>query len=106
MSKDTAEKIISALAIVDPNHEATIVIAAGPTCHDYSRMRTDAPGREGVDGSKFVRLSQLVEELKSKWGYAHVLVIENVVPNNKADVSAFEKSLQHRQSYQIRATSE
>ncbi|CAE7699540.1 unnamed protein product, partial [Symbiodinium sp. KB8] len=91
---DKACKIIERLEAIDPEHQATIIIAGGPPCHDYSRIRSAPPGTKGEEGSKFLRFAQLVKELECNWAWPQaVVVVENVVPQNKADIRAVEQAL-------------
>ncbi|CAE7206135.1 unnamed protein product [Symbiodinium natans] len=86
--------LIERLDAIDPGRKATVIIAGGPPCHDYSRIRSSAPGAQGLEGSKFVRFAELVKELERSWGRPQaVLIVENVLPQNKADIRAFEKAL-------------
>ena len=79
---------------LDPGGKATVVVAAGPPCHDFSRIRSDAPGHEGPEGSKFSRFAQLVVDVEERWQHGRaVLLVENVIPQNRADMRKIEKML-------------
>ena len=94
LDSDCAADILARLEQIDPEHAATIIIAAGPPCHEYSRIRASAPGVNGEEGSKFVRFAKLVKELEASWPWPQaVLIVENVLPQNKADVRALEQAL-------------
>ena len=67
VDKAKAEDIINDLRQIDPNTKALVIIAAGPPCPDYSRVRENAPGSAGVEGSKFVRFVELVKTLEKQW---------------------------------------
>ena len=91
---DNAEDILKAMSAIDPSNKAHIIITGGPPCKDNSRIREGPPGKNGPEGSKFVRFANLVKELEQKWSYSQAtLLVENVVPENKADVRLFEQLL-------------
>ena len=93
IDQDSAAAIIDRLAFIDPDKRALILICAGPPCHDYSRIRSDAPGSHGVEGSKFVRFAEVVRELEREWEYPQaLLVVENVVPTPKGRCQGFRAS--------------
>ena len=91
---DNVDDILKAIEEIDPTHEAHVIITGGPPCHDYSRLRAAAPGKDGPEGSKFVRFANLVRDLEKRRQYPQAtLLVENVVPSNKADVRLFERLL-------------
>ena len=91
---DSVGKVIETLEQLDPRHEARIVIAGGPPCHDSSRIRQNPPGLQGEEGSKAMRFAEFVRELEATWNYPQaILVVENVVPKNKQDVRVLETKL-------------
>ncbi|CAJ1362729.1 unnamed protein product [Effrenium voratum] len=99
MDKDSPSQVIRRLRKLDPKSSATVIISAGPPCPDYSRIR-EAPGAQGVEGSKlvegskFVRFADFVDQLEKNRLYPQaILVVENVVPENKQDVRLFEQKL-------------
>ena len=53
---DKACKIIERLEAIDPEHQATIIIAGGPPCHDYSRIRSAPPGTKGEEVGQRARV--------------------------------------------------
>ncbi|CAE7231016.1 unnamed protein product [Symbiodinium sp. CCMP2592] len=94
VDKETPDSIIAFLEQIDPGAQALVIIAAGPPCPDYSRVRENAPGTSGPEGSKFVRFAELIKSLEKKWRYAQcVLLVENVVPANKEDVRRLGRAL-------------
>ena len=104
VDEETPEKIIDFLEQIDPGSKALVIIAAGPPCPDYSRVRENAPGTAGPEGSKFVRFAELVKSLEKKWRYPQcVLLVENVVPQNKEDVRKLERALSAEAVMQILA---
>ena len=91
---DEPQRLIGRLGEIDPDSKACVIIAGGPPCHDHSRIKTNAPGRHGQEGSKFVRFAKFVKELEASWKYAQaILVVENVVPEHKQDIKLFEQQL-------------
>ena len=91
---DDPASLISALRAIDPSSNATIIVAAGAPCRDYSRIRANAPGVSGDEGRKFLRFADFLKELEASWSYAQaILIVENVVPDSKRDVKFFEEKL-------------
>ncbi|CAE7864907.1 DNMT3A, partial [Symbiodinium necroappetens] len=87
----TLQKLVEEL---DPSGRARIVIAGGPPCHDFSRIRQDAPGHAGHEGSKFTRFAQLIQSVEKSWGRSRaILLVENVIPQNRADMRKVERML-------------
>ncbi|CAE7807536.1 DNMT3A, partial [Symbiodinium necroappetens] len=88
----TLQKLVDEL---DPAGRARIVIAGGPPCHDFSRIRQDAPGHAGQEGSKFTRFAQLIQSAEKSWGRSRaiLLAVENVIPQNRADMRKVERML-------------
>ena len=71
-----------------------ILIAAGPPCPDYSRIRPDAAGREGEQGQLFDVFARLVSSLEQELPDYHIcMLVENVVMNSQADVDHFSRQL-------------
>ena len=92
--KESATSLHDLVQTLDPGGKATVVVAAGPPCHDFSRIRSDAPGHDGPEGSKFSRFAQLVVDLEKRWQHGRaVLLVENVIPQNRADMRKIEKML-------------
>ncbi|CAE7199832.1 kanC [Symbiodinium sp. CCMP2592] len=92
--QETPESLHNLVQELDPTGRATVVIAGGPPCHDFSRIRSDAPGHQGTEGSKFARFAQLVVDLEKRWQRPRaVVMVENVIPQNRADMRKIEKSL-------------
>ncbi|CAE7533633.1 unnamed protein product [Symbiodinium sp. CCMP2592] len=92
--QETPESLHNLVQELDPAGRATVVIAGGPPCHDFSRIRSDAPGHQGTEGSKFARFAQLVVDLEKRWQRPRaVVMVENVIPQNRADMRKIEKSL-------------
>ena len=92
--KASATSLHDLVQTLDPGGKATVVVAAGPPCHDFSRIRSDAPGHDGPEGSKFSRFAQLVVDLEKRWQHGRaVLLVENVIPQNRADMRKIEKML-------------
>ena len=87
----TIQKLVDEL---DPSGRARIVIASGPPCHDFSNIRQDAPGHEGQGGSKFTRFAQLIQSAEKLWSRSRaILLVENVIPQNRADMRKVERIL-------------
>ncbi|CAE7232002.1 DNMT3A [Symbiodinium sp. CCMP2456] len=92
--QETAESLSKLVQQLDPSRSAQVVIAAGPPCHDFSRIRQDAPGHEGTEGSKFTRFAKLIVDLEKLWNRSRAtLLVENVIPQNRADMRKIEKLL-------------
>ena len=94
IDSDEPSAVVERLRQLDPACKATVIIAAGPPCPDHSRIRSDAPGSQGSEGSKFLRFADFVKKLEAAWDYAQpIMIVENVVPENKQDVKLFEQKL-------------
>ncbi|CAE7617397.1 Dnmt3a, partial [Symbiodinium sp. CCMP2456] len=92
--EETADSLSKLVQQLDPSRSAQVIIAAGPPCHDFSRVRQDAPGHEGTEGSKFTRFAQLIVNLEKSWNRSRAtLLVENVIPQNRADMRKIEKLL-------------
>eukprot|EP00439_Symbiodinium_sp_Y106_P011130 s7285_g1.t1 len=93
-AKESATSLHDLVQTLDPGGKTIVVVAAGPPCHDFSRIRSDAPGHDGAEGSKFSRFAQLVVDLEKRWQHGRaVLLVENVIPQNRADMRKIEKML-------------
>ena len=93
IDSDEPSAVVERLRQLDPACKATVIIAAGPPCPDHSRIRSDAPGSQGSEGSKFLRFADF-KKLEAAWDYAQpIMIVENVVPENKQDVKLFEQKL-------------
>ena len=42
--KESAMSLRDLVQVLDPGGKSIVVVAAGPPCHDFSRIRSDAPG--------------------------------------------------------------
>ena len=94
IDSDEPSAVVERLRQLDPACKATVIIAAGPPWPDHSRIRSDAPGSQGNEGSKFLRFADFVKKLEAAWDYAQpMMVVENVVPENKQGVKLFEQKL-------------
>ena len=91
---ETADSVHDLVKQLDPSGQAVVVVAAGPPCHDFSRIRADAPGHLGPEGSKFARFAQLVVDLEKVWSHGRaVLIVENMVPQDRAAMRKIAKIL-------------
>ena len=91
---DDVQALISDLDQDDPDRSCAVLVTGGPPCHDHSRIRNEAPGSAGPEGSKFLGFCEFLRSLEAAWGRAQAaLVVENVVPQNKQDVRMFEQKL-------------
>lgn len=78
----------------DPNSEKIIVFASAPPCPDFSRVCPDAPGKEGQEGRKFVEFCKFSENVKHQLPQpVKKMLCENVVLQDKGEISYFEKAL-------------
>ena len=76
---------------IDPNQECTILLTAAPPCPDFSRIRPDAPGRDGPEGQKFDNMLRWFAAPSALFRERKVLrMIENVIMSRKADLRHFE----------------
>ena len=73
--KESATSLRDLVQTLDPGGKATVVVAAGPPCHDFSRIRSDAPGHDGPEGSRFSRFAQLVVDLEKRWQHGRAVLL-------------------------------
>ena len=80
---------------VDPDCVCTVVVCAGPPCTDFSDIRgSAAPGVDGPEGMKFVKLVEWLKTLKQHIKSRRMLrLIENVLPHRRGDIIHFEEAL-------------
>ena len=64
---DDPARVVQELRRIDPGARATVIVAAGPPCHDHSRIRADAPGvrsrRRGFQVRPLRRVFETVESV-------------------------------------------
>lgn len=80
----------------DPDGAATVLLAAGPPCPDFSVVSSTARGRSGPEGRKFDTYCSLslVDDLVPKLGGRKVLhLCENVVFQQEHEVQHFSNCL-------------
>ena len=78
----------------DPDGAATVLLAAGPPCPDFSVVSSTARGRSGPEGRKLETYCSLVDDLVPKLGGRKVLhLCENVVFQQEHEVQHFSNRL-------------
>eukprot|EP00913_Durusdinium_trenchii_P007654 g7191.t1 len=89
--QDQQDSLRDRIDEIDPNQECTILLTAAPPCPDFSRIRPDAPGREGPEGQKFDNMLRWFAAPSAIFKERKVLrMIENVIMSRKADLRHFE----------------
>ena len=58
-----------------------LLVAAGPPCPDFSRVKANPEGLDGEEGRKFAHLAGCINQMKKTTTRPIVLFIECVVPN-------------------------
>ena len=92
---DDPAAIATAVQNLDSENKATIVLAAGPPCPDFSVVNSSAQGRFGQEGHKFDLYCDLVEKLEPLLTPRKVVQLcENVICQNPEDAAHFSKRLQ------------
>ena len=85
------------IAVVKKHFPSTIHrgdFASAPPCPDFSRVCPDAPGKEGHEGRKFVEFCKFSECVKRQLPQpVKRTLCENVVVQDKGEISYFEKAL-------------
>lgn len=70
----------------DPDHQCTIVVAAGTPCPDYSVVSAKSEGRKQPEGAKFGTFIEKVKGLNEALpDHKFLVVAENVVMNDPSD---------------------
>eukprot|EP00435_Cladocopium_sp_Y103_P069032 s392_g32.t1 len=91
---DNMESVAQIVMEGDPHKECFILITAGPPCPDYSVVKSQAEGRQGPEGSKFVGLCGKIEQLEGLLpDHQFGLVVENVVMADDSDTHFFSDRL-------------
>ena len=92
--EDNMQSIAQTILEQDPGKEMLILVATAPPCHDYSRIKADAEGRHGPEGSKFVRFVEQLSTLEASLpDHRFELLAENVIMSDDSDVQHFSKAL-------------
>ena len=95
ISRDTAEKLIERLNVIDPELEAELIVISAPPCPDFSKIRGDnAPGRAGPEGMEFDMFVQFLKALEAQCGRTTKVLIENVIFGNKEEADHFSNETQ------------
>ncbi|CAE7632255.1 unnamed protein product [Symbiodinium sp. CCMP2592] len=71
------QEVLAALSASVPK-DAVLLVFAAPPCHDFSRIRSDPPGTQGPEGSKFVRFARWLKEFAQTSSFRVLFLVENV----------------------------
>lgn len=83
---DDPKRVAQVIDNLDPEKRCIIIGAGGPPCPDFSDIVESAPGREGIEGQKFVMFTKFWNGLLPLLSPREVHpLIENVVMANPAD---------------------
>ena len=92
--QDDVTEVAALIRQVDPGAEMTIVQAGAPPCPDFSRIKEDAPGKEGLEGSKFPKYCHFSKAIRDELPDHHFLQLcENVVLADQGEVAFFAQQL-------------
>lgn len=101
---DSAQAIAERLDYLDHQKERGVLIASGPPCPDFSRIKgSSSAGRQGPEGMKFDGWIDMLEILTPLLTPRPTLKLtENVIPHRKQDIKHFERRL-HCRAVQVDA---
>ena len=72
----------------------TIVQASAPPCPDFSRIKDDAPGKEGAEGSKFPKYCSFAKAIRDELpDHQFLQLCENVILSDQGEVEFFAQHL-------------
>lgn len=92
--QDDASEVAALVRGVDPGAKMTIIQAGAPPCPDFSRIRDDAPGKEGEEGSKFPRYCAFAKAVRDELPHHTFLQLcENVILSDQGEVEYFSRLL-------------
>lgn len=77
LTKDRPEALAQIIHDLDPSRQARILVLGAPPCPDFSRIRSNPPGRDGSEGLKFDQMCEFcraLEELLCTWPPSWYLV--------------------------------
>ena len=78
----------------DPHQAAMIIFLAAPPCPDFSQIKEDQAGLEGIEGSKFTAYVKLASDIEAGLGGRQVRhLTENVVLQQKSEVDYISSHL-------------
>ena len=82
--------------MLDTDHEGACVIlqVGAPPCPDFSRIRDDAPGREGEEGAKFTQYCAFCKSIREQLpDHTFLQLCENVILADRSEVDFFSQEL-------------
>lgn len=84
----------AAVQEANPSGDAVVLVTAGPSCPDFSVIRSEAPGRAGPEGRKFSEFCDHVKELEPALAPRQFLLLcENVVFAQPSEADYFSGQL-------------
>ncbi|CAE7265094.1 DNMT3A [Symbiodinium sp. CCMP2592] len=70
-------EVLAALSASVPK-DTVVLLFAAPPCHDFSRIRSDPPGTQGHEGSKFTKFAAWLLEFVQSSSFRVLFLVENV----------------------------
>ena len=91
---DDPKAVAELVRQADPDAKMTIIQASAPPCPDFSRIKDDAPGKEGAEGSKFPKYCSFAKAVRQELPEHHFLQLcENVILSDQGEVEFFSQQL-------------
>ena len=92
--EDDPKAVAELVRQTDPEGKMTIVQASAPPCPDFSRIKDDAPGKEGAEGSKFPKYCRFAKAIRDELPEHYFLQLcENVILSDQGEVEFFSQHL-------------
>eukprot|EP00438_Fugacium_kawagutii_P003272 Skav211047 [mRNA] locus=scaffold1351:69:4364:- [translate_table: standard] len=92
--REDFSSVVRDIKKVDPQGTRTILITGGPPCPDFSKITDKTEGRHHSEGSKFVELTKILNQLETDLPDNQlIMLIENVVMADETDVNYFSEKL-------------
>ena len=91
---DDPKAVAELVRQADPDAKMTIIQASAPPCPDFSRIKDDAPGKEGAEGSKFPKYCSFAKAVREELPEHYFLQLcENVILSDQGEVEFFSQQL-------------
>ena len=92
--EDDPKAVAELVRQADPDAKMTIIQASAPPCPDFSRIKDDAPGKEGAEGSKFPKYCSFAKAVREELPEHYFLQLcENVILSDQGEVEFFSQQL-------------
>ena len=92
--EDDATAVAQLVLEYDSTGECMILQVGAPPCPDFSRIRDDAPGREGEEGAKFTQYCTFSRSIREQLpDHTFRQLCENVILSDRSEVDFFSQEL-------------